>query len=368
MPATFQAPSPFYADLRERVDDHFRTRRSPRRGGLVAWLQVGVILLGGVVCHAAILSDLFAGLALFGWQLAAGLFTYLIAIQVAHDASHGSLTGSKRSDQLLVRLFDLAGVSSFVWTYDHLKSHHAWPNVLDRDNALDGDGVMRVHPRAPWRPAHRFQHLYAWPLYACASLHRWFVHDWVRLVRGQSGEESLGEMSLGEKAWFVTGVAARNLLFLGLPIAWLSVPAWQVLAGFVAMHLVIGCMLIVAVQLTHQTEGATFFEVGDGAAIALPYDLAIVACTSDFSVDSWVVTFLTGGLNLHTIHHLFPRVHHRHLMALNRILVQTAADHGVELRQRRCVSTQIIAHYRYLRACGRRPGRAPSTLPVLSFP
>lgn len=349
----FERVSPFYVDLRQRVAEHFKERGVSRTGGGPG-LAYAIAILGGIAAlHALAMSDLVGGWAFFAVQLGLGFLTYLVAVGIAHDASHGGLSRIPWVNRLFTRLFDFAAVSSFVWTFDHIRSHHAHSNVASYDNALENALLFRTHPDDPHHPWHRWQHLYAWPLYAGASLHRWFIHDWARVLRRRSGRVEVPSMSLGEWVWFVFGIASRNSLFLLGPILLTSVPAWQVIAGFIVMHMLVSALLIVAVQITHQSEGTEFYPESVGAlGLDIPWDLAIVRATTDFAPNSKLVTLLCGGLNLHTVHHLFPKVHHRHLIEVNRIMVECAVDHGIPTTQRSGVWAQVAAHHRYLRDLG----------------
>lgn len=340
----------FRTDLDERVDRYFHGARHPRHGG---WLGIGstVFLVGSMVClHALALSNTVHGLGFFAVQLALGVCGYLFAVAVAHEATHGSLSGRPWFDRLVLRSFDWVVLSSFVWKVDHVEGHHAHLNVIGRDGAVEGGALLRFDRRLPHRWWHRYQHGYAWVLYACASLHRWLLHDWVRL-RHLLNRAAPVRMPMLERMWFGLGIVVKNALYLGLPLWLTDVPPVQLIAGWLAMHVLISVPLVVSVQLSHLFETTGMTRAGEVPVVA-------VEVTGDFSTTSWWWTLFTGGHNLHTLHHLYSDVHHRHLPALRCILEECARDHGISLTSWPTPWHALRAHHRFLRQLGADPAPA----------
>lgn len=56
------------------------------------------------------------------------------------------------------------------------------------------------------------------------------------------------------------------------------------------------------------------------------------ATACDWQTSPRGLQHLTGGLNYHLTHHLFPGWNHRHYPALAAIVAQLAAQHGMEYR------------------------------------
>ena len=47
----------------------------------------------------------------------------------------------------MYRVFDLIGINSYMWEYNHNLSHHYVPNIPVYDSAIDSFGLFRFHPR-----------------------------------------------------------------------------------------------------------------------------------------------------------------------------------------------------------------------------
>ena len=78
-----------------------------------------------------------------------------------------------------------------------------------------------------------------------------------------------------------------------------------------------------------------------------------VETTADFARGNRVVTWLVGGLNFQTEHHLFPRISHVHYPALSILVEQTCRDFGVRYTAFRSFRSGLVSHFRLLRRMGR---------------
>ena len=67
-------------------------------------------------------------------------------------------------------VFDVCGISSYMWRILHHRGHHSCINLHGEDDALTGRGIFRFTPHEPRAPLQRFQHIYALFFYALFSL------------------------------------------------------------------------------------------------------------------------------------------------------------------------------------------------------
>jgi linoleoyl-CoA desaturase len=73
--------------------------------------------------------------------------------------------------------------------------------------------------------------------------------------------------------------------------------------------------------------------------------------TVDSSVNSKVLSWLTGGLNTHLVHHLFPNICHVHYVQLTQIIKQELRNQSIKYNEK-TFGASIRDHFRYLKLMG----------------
>ncbi|NNL67434.1 MAG: acyl-CoA desaturase, partial [Myxococcales bacterium] len=332
MNATLQAPprleardDRFLSALREavraRLDDPALERRAFRR----AWAKAALLGVWFAASYAAALAS--TGTAALGIASAsAGLALAGLAFNVQHDGAHGSLPGGARANRAAALVLDFLGMSSTLWHWKHNHLHHGHPNVRGLDDDVDAGPVARLHPEDPWRPHHRWQHLYLWPSYALLTLRWIFYSDPKEYLSGRIGTFRLPPLTRRQRLGFWLG----KLLFVGwallVPIAVLG-PA-RGLAFFLLFEMVGGFVAAVAFQLAHAVEDAApHGEAAPGDAAG--WAERQLAATVDFTTWPRFLGGYLGGLNHQSVHHLFPGVSHQHYPWMADLLAETARAHGV---------------------------------------
>jgi linoleoyl-CoA desaturase len=302
--------------------------------------------------YGAVLSNRLAGAPLVLAVVVMHYAMFLSTIGIAHDATHGAWSRSRRVNRIVGRGFDLVGIDAAHWIDNHLRSHHAAPNVPDVDSAIESFALVRLHPRAPWRPWHRWQHVYMFGVYALVTIFQVYLLELV------SFRQHLVGFRARDTRGKVLAMIGKKLFFLGysllVPLAIVLAPAWQVVLGALLGHVAGGLTIGIVFQTTHLAEGTTFPTPDARGALDLSFSEHVLATTAEFAVESPIVTWIAGGLNLHVTHHLFPHVSQVHLPALSRIVRETAREHGVPYRSFGLVAA-IRSHVRVLRALGASP-------------
>src|SRR5690348_685006 len=114
-----------------------------------------------------------SSLELIGVYVLHGYAQLYMGLNIAHDANHGAYSTSQQVNRALGYVFDLVGLSSYMWRLMHNDAHHVFVNVPGADTALISGKIFRFTPHDKRRCFHRFQHLYAPFLYCLSTL------DWV---------------------------------------------------------------------------------------------------------------------------------------------------------------------------------------------
>lgn len=357
-----ETPSDAARGLRRALDEavagYFaRTGKRPR-GGRRAQIDAVLVVSWFVASYVTLLL-----LARVWWHvvplaLSMSLAASAVGFVAAHDANHGTLCESTVGNRAWSLLFDVMGISSYVWQRSHNREHHARPLVDGHDPDIDFGTLARLAETQPWRPWHRFQHLYIFVAYGFAYLRWVLVEDVRRVLTGRIGPRPLRRPRGLDLAVLVSG----KVLFLGwavvLPLA-LGRPAWAVASVGLASALVVGLVLAIVVSLGHGVEGTTPANRWSAVAGADVWCAEQIGATADFATASRIVTWYTGGLNHQVTHHLFSRVAHVHYAALTPIVAEVCARFGIARVSYPTFFAAVAAHHRLLRILGRStPSRA----------
>ena len=254
---------------------------------------------------------------------------------------------------MLSYVFDLVGLSSYMWRLQHNDSHHFYVNIRGADSSIDYDGIFRVSPRMKRRPYHRFQHIYAPFLYCLATIHWVFAKDFQGLLAERHGNNKIYRhprkeliILFGAKIFYCTYT-------LVLPLIFLSVPWYSIIIAFVIMHLCIGFIVAATFQPNHFTENSDFPELDEHGYISNNYVKHVFQNTSDYARKNPIACWAIGGLNLHMIHHMYPHVCHVHYPALTEILRTTAKEYGLVYNENKSLTSAFIAHLKWIKKLGR---------------
>jgi linoleoyl-CoA desaturase len=350
----------FHADVKRRVAAHLEATGRPRWGAgamhaktaaILAWFAGSYALLlvwGGSSAWVAVASTVSIALATAG-----------IGFAVMHDANHGAYSRSPRVNRAWSLALDFVGASSYVWRFKHNVHHHTYANVDGMDADIDAGPFLRLAGSQRRRGYHRWQHLYAWPLYGVLHLKWWFVDDVADLVRGRIGPHPFPRPRGHELAAFLGGKAAFVSWALVAPL--LVFPSGWTVVLLLLGSLVLGIVLSTVFQLAHAVPDATFHAARSGER-RMPTGWAEhqVRATVDFAPRSRLLGWYLGGLNFQVEHHLLPDVCHVHYPALAGIVEETCKAYGVPYRAEPTLGSAVAAHYRHLRALGRgRRAQAP---------
>jgi linoleoyl-CoA desaturase len=338
--------------VKKRVDQYFIDHGLSTTGDWRLFVKTAALL--GFVALAYTLLVFYSTSWLLSLCLVVALAQGLVLVScnVMHDAAHESYARNKTVNWLLGCTCDAMGGSQMLWRQKHNIVHHTYTNIEGFDEDIQSNGLLRLHAHQPWRPWHRFQHLYALALYSLLTLSWVTLSDIKKLVIGRIASYRLRRPSRAELGFF----CATKLLYLGYAILLpLTLHSWHhVLLAFLGVHLITGLTLSVIFQLAHTVESVSF-PVPEGQTGLMEQSWAEheVATTADFAPHNAFATWYLGGLNFQIEHHLFPRICHRHYPALSRIVAETCREFALPYACYPTVRSAIAGHYRFLQAMGR---------------
>ena len=168
----------------------------------------------------------------------------------------------------------------------------------DEDDDVDYAGLVRILLSHVPRRFHRYQHIYAWSLYAPLHFLWVFYFDIQKIIKKKIGRHQV-KFTRWEKWRFWLSKILYATAFIVVPIV---IKGWQGLWTYAIMEVVVGMTISIVFQLAHVTESSTFQQ--GGSFIPMSLHEWHVRETCDFAQGSKVLTWALGGLNFQIEHHL----------------------------------------------------------------
>jgi linoleoyl-CoA desaturase len=335
--------------LRRRLDDFFSDGNISPKADLAMWVKISVgmaVLTGSWVALYTFKPDSWKFVGLYLVNAIAQTF---LLLNIAHDSNHNAISSSRWVNKALNYVFDICGISSYMWRILHHRGHHSCINLHGEDDALTGRGVLRFTPHEPRTPLHRFQHIYALLMYALFSLDYVFLRDFECFFFPSHDYLKRTKHPVREYVILFAGKAFYLTYMLILPVVLLGKSPLLVALAFILSHLIIGLSVALVFQTTHVIDSTYFPTDRDEFDNWIHH---IFATTADYATETPLVGWLVGGLNHHIVHHICPFVCHTHYAPLTRIVKQTAEEYGVPYRQHPTMTRAIKHHLILLKHLG----------------
>jgi len=322
--------SEFISTLRERVNSYFVVNKINRFGNRQMHLKTAFVIGLYVVPYSIILSDMFQNPAIlfFLWTLMAfGMAG--IGLAIMHDANHGAYSKDKNVNHYLGMLVNLLGVDQQNWKMQHNVLHHTFTNIEGFDTSLDAGNLLRFSPHQKRLKHHRFQHYYAWILYALQTLILVTITDFMRL-----NSYDKDELTRSKSSSYTTQLIKLilwKLFYFGyvlfLPMYVLSIPWWWTLSLFFIMHLIAGFILSCIFLIAHIMPDCDYPLPTDAGNVENQWLVHQLATSCNFVTSNTLFSWYIGGLNYQVEHHLFPNICHVHYKGISKIVKQTAQEY-----------------------------------------
>ncbi len=347
-------PARFVREVKGGVERYFaESGRSPKADHRMV-LKTVVLVGGTVACYVAILSNAFGPWTMLGLAALLGVSIAGIGFSVSHDALHGAYSHSPRVNRILGYSFDLIGANAYMWKITHNVIHHTYTNIEGVDEDLTSAApLLRLSPGMPAHWFNRFQHLYGFAAYGLATLNWIFVKDYQQFLKRDLGPYKNRKHPPVEWAKLFGFKLVVYLYLIVVPLLVLHLPWWQVLIGFLTVHLTAGLVMGIVFQLAHVVEGTDYPAPDAEGWIEHEWLIHEMETTSDFAHGNRLLSWYIGGLNYQIEHHLFPHVCSVHYPALREIVRGAAERCGVPYHYQPTLRAAIASHYRMLRTLGR---------------
>jgi len=272
-----------------------------------------------------------------------GMCGVMISVNVGHMASHvPTFHWPKLNYYLLWYAFDVClGMSGDQWLHEHIVGHHQYTNIITIDpnapESFGDDALYRSSPHQSWY--NRFYYQFIWlPLVSCLLVVEYRVAHIRYWFKGLRKEIRVNETFMGKRSLFLF-FFGKFLYFMRmyyLPIMWWNCPVWEAVVIALFAEMLAGYFVGITFPANHITDKVdwpviTTDEKTGNRMIDREWAIMQVQTCKDYSYESWIFTNMLGSLNNHSIHHLFPAMHHSHYQKLYPIVKQAAKEFNVPL-------------------------------------
>jgi len=346
----------FYVTLKNRVRKHFLEGDGLKTGSKATWRLVLKIAIMWALLFYSWAKAMQTGSVIY--SALSGTITFMLAFCVLHDGSHGALSKNPfwNFSGLMYATWILW--NPWIWLQHHVYGHHSYTGVLSRDPDLDNSkSILRKHPTAKQLSAHKYQHLYVWPLMMLLpNQHLAQSYQYVQAKkRKRVFEMALTE--LDQKPLHLDPVMPSNLIgacsfifHIGLPLYCL--PLLQAIAIIVVHYTFMGINYFLCVLPNHD-QHETFQNHPHGHGQQMDWGEQQVRCSGNHSTSNswwdWSITQLWGGMNFQIEHHLFPAIGHEHLSTIAPIVRKTCRDFNIPYNGDKSWLNSIIDFHKLLK-------------------
>jgi linoleoyl-CoA desaturase len=342
-----------FKELRDRIYACLEENDLQLKGSWDMWRKAAFIVTGWVLVYSAIMTY---GAESF-WiaaplTLALVVFTLVMELGIMHDASHRAFSGSRVLNNIANLTITFMGGSSLIWYHDHVVSHHGFTNLPGKDPDIQTSGIFRFSPSDEYSWYHRFQHLYAVPLYCTKALF-WVWYEDMKIFANN-------KYKLRRKRRFmlfmeiVVSRASHITLFILVP--YVVFQSWTWTAAFYLSHwLLLSVSMVFIFEVAHVGNCQKFYPEQD--KLEVDWALHQLLTTANFKTNAFMV-WLVGGLNQQIEHHIFPTMTSVHYPLIRPIVMDYAKEHGVVYFEYPTFRASLVAHFRHLRNQSKRPAAA----------
>lgn len=338
----------FYRILRARVYASLKNTGTD----LYFWLKAIFFFMVCWGTYALIVLGVIRGWAAFLGAIVVALAGLLVGFSVGHDASHRVISRREWVDRTLHFISFLSvGVDPMLWGLRHIRSHHVYPNVHGSDIDIDKNPLLRLSPDHPWRPIHRYQHMYAPFAYSLALIHSVCWGDWVYLLSKEYKWMRNGISPCALWASFVLFKVLHLGLMLFVPLFVLEYSSFTIVTVYLVAGSVASLAFIVMLVGTHFFEETAFPQPGADSSLPNSWVRHNLETSCDWNPASPFARFVSGGANCHAAHHLFPNICHTHYGRIVSMIAEETRKFSVPYHTMG-ICDMVRSHFRLLKRLG----------------
>ena len=340
--------SDFFSTLIQKVDDYMEKKGGNRFADSSIYIKGAFLIALYISSYILLLSGTLNTILSVLFVMIMGLSGVMIVFNIVHDASHNVLFKNRSLNRTLAYFGDLMGMNSYIWNIRHNIQHHTFTNVAGGDVLLDSIPFIRVSPQQKKFAMHKYQVFYVPVMYMLYSIF-WVCFIDINMFRQkQMGNYTNMKHSWQEWTKLIFFKSFYIFYMIAFPAWIVNIPLSTVLVGFLIYHIVAGLLLSTVVVLGHCVEGAEYTAPDENGIIQNSFMQHEWNATYDCSTNSRLLHWITGGLNTHLAHHLFPKLCHCHYLAVTKIIKEHCSEYNVKY-QHYSFGDAIVSHLNFLR-------------------
>ena len=348
----------FYTSLKLGVESYFSQQKIKKTGDWRLFSKTIVLIGSAITIYAVLMLINIPAMAAILLALVLGFILASIGFAVMHDANHGSYSPSSRLNDFIGLSANAMGASSFFWKQKHNIIHHTYTNVDGIDDDIAKSPIIRQCESQKWVPAHKIQHVYLLPVYALSSIFWIFFMDFTKYFSRKIYTTEAWKMNTKNHIIFWATKIWYAIIFIAVPMYVWGWQGW--LAGFLLMNISMGLTLSLVFQLAHVVENTEFEHIPLDTTkhIETAWSEHQLKTTSNFAMDSTIISWFVGGLNYQIEHHLFPKVSHVHYPAISKIVQEKCREFNLPYNNYKTMSQALASHFRVMKQLGVKPSAA----------
>jgi len=343
----------FAYEVRKRVRVYFKENNKSIYGNFNMYLKSVVILGVYLAPFILLLTTPMSPRAALGLAIIMGIGEAGVGMSIMHDGVHHAYSSKKWINNLASSTMFLLGSNIFNWKIQHNIKHHTFTNIFNYDPDISNIKIIRLCQYGPLKKYHRYQHFYAFPLYGLMTFTRLFGEIGVLLEYNKKGitrEQNV------DPTWQLVKLIAIKIVYftiiIGLPLWLTDFAFWQILIGFIVMHVTAGMIMSTIFQMAHVVEGTDQLLANKDHQIKNDWMVHQLRTTSDFGRKNGLFSWYIGGLDFQIEHHLFQNICHVHYPAIANIIKKTAEEYGFNYNLKPNVFSALASHFRRLKELG----------------
>lgn len=345
----------FWQTTRNNVHAYFKEHGISTKANSAMVFKTISMLCFYLIPYLLLLTIPVNGLVALGLALVMGIGKAGIGMSVMHDGLHGAYSENKNINKTAGASMYLIGSNVFNWKIQHNIYHHAYTNISGHDEDIQTRWILRLSEHTPLSKIHRLQHIYGYLLYSLMTFSMLFGDLTQLMMYNRTGitkkHNSNPAFEL-TKAILIKTIYLFMMLLLPMlitPFTW-----WQVLLGFMIIHLTAGFILSLVFQLAHITEGALQPLPNEEGIANNEWAVHQLLTTSDFAPNNRLLNWYVGGLNFQVVHHLFPNICHIHYAKISPIIQKTAKEFGINYNSKPTLFSALRSHTKRLKELGNK--------------
>jgi linoleoyl-CoA desaturase len=343
----------FFKTIKEKVDAHFQKHNVHPAGNTRLYLKSAVQIGAALATYVILVFFTPHPVIALTLCMILGVNLAVIGFNVMHEGGHQAFSKHKPLNDISAYFLNILGGVTYYWKIKHNINHHTYTNIEGMDSDIDVKPFMRLHEGQPWKPYHRYQHVYWVLLYGISYLAWIFYEDFVKYFNNRFLNANK-RLPIREHIIFWITKVSYLIVYVIIPI--IAVGFWSWLIGFLVITVVCGLTTSVVFQLAHVVEGTRFHEVATPPDVKQEWAVHQVQSTANFGTSSKTLHWLLGGLNFQIEHHLFPRVSHIHYPAISLYVRNACKEAGVAYHEYQTMLEALTSHLRHLRYLGKASG------------